>query len=138
MVTMMNTNKEPKTLLDAVKFFRDYENGSSFMLEARLPDGKVKCPLCSSELVTYMAKARRWKHYGNHARPQFTPKVGMVFEDSPIALEKWLPTLGLIADCKKGISSYEVARGPGVTQRTARFMLHRLRLAMRSGDFGKM
>jgi transposase-like protein len=135
---MMNTNDTPKTLLEAVKFFSDYENCRSFMVEARWPDGKVKCPTCGSEHVTYMEKTRRWKCYGKHARPQFTLKVGTIFEDSPIPLEKWLPTLWLIVNCKNGISSYEVARGLGVTQKTAWFMLHRLRLAMRTGLFPKL
>jgi transposase-like protein len=138
MLTMMNSNDTPKTLLEAVKFFSDYENCRKFMVEARWPDGIVRCPICNSDNVTYMVNTRRWKCYGKHPRPQFTLKVGTVFEDSPIPLEKWLPTLWLIVNCKNGISSYEVARGLGVTQKTAWFMLHRLRLAMRSGEFGKM
>jgi transposase-like protein len=85
-----------------------------------------------------MVNTRRWKCYGKHPRPQFTLKVGTIFEDSPIPLEKWLPTLWLIVNCKNGISSYEVARGLGVTQKTAWFMLHRLRLAMHAGSFLKM
>ena len=135
---MMNSNDTPKTLLEAVKFFSDYENCRKFMVEARWPDGIVRCPICNSDNVTYMVNTRRWKCYGKHPRPQFTLKVGTVFEDSAIPLEKWLPTLWLIVNCKNGISSYEVARGLGVTQKTAWFMLHRLRLAMRSGEFGKM
>jgi transposase-like protein len=135
---MMNTNDTPKTLLDAVKFFSDYENCRSFMVEARWPDGKVKCPLCGSEHVTYMAKTRRWKCYGKHPRPQFTLKVGTIFEDSPIPLEKWLPALWLLVNCKNGISSYEVARGLGITQKSAWFMVHRLRFALHSGSFMKM
>jgi transposase-like protein len=135
---MMNTNNEPKTLLEAVKFFSDYENCHKFMVEARWPDGIVRCPRCGSDHVTYMVNTRRWKCYGKHPRPQFTLKVGTVFEDSAIPLEKWLPTLWLIVNCKNGISSYEVARGLGVTQKTAWFMLHRLRLAMRTGSLMKL
>jgi transposase-like protein len=135
---MMSANDTPKTLLEAVKFFSNYENCRSFMVEARWPDGKVKCPLCGSDHVTYMANTRRWKCYGKHPRAQFTLKVGTIFEDSPIPLEKWLPALWLIVNCKNGISSYEVGRGLGVTQKTAWFMLHRLRLAMRSGELGMM
>jgi len=135
---MMSANDTPKTLLEAVKFFADYENCRSFMVEARWPDGKVKCPLCSSDHVTYMANTRRWKCYGKHPRAQFTLKVGTIFEDSPIPLEKWLPALWLIVNCKNGISSYEVGRALGVTQKSAWFMLHRLRLAMRSGELGMM
>jgi transposase-like protein len=135
---MMNANDTPKTLLDAVKFFSDYENCRSFMVEARWPDGIVKCPTCGSDHVTYMVNTRRWKCYGKHPRAQFTLKVGTIFEDSPIGLEKWIPTLWLIVNCKNGISSYEVARGLGVTQKTAWFMLHRLRLALRTGSLMKM
>lgn len=135
---MMSTNDTPKTLLEAVKFFSDYENCSSFMVEARWPDGKVKCPLCGSDHVTYLAKTRRWKCYGKHARPQFTLKVGTVFEDSPIPLEQWLPTLWMIVNCKNGISSYEVSRALGVTQKSAWFMLHRLRLAVQEGSLEKL
>ena len=135
---MMNTNDSPKTLLDAVNFFSDYENCREFMVEARWPDGIVRCPTCNSDHVTYMVNTRRWKCYGKHPRPQFTLKLGTVFEDSAIPLEKWLPTLWLIVNCKNGISSYEVARGLGVTQKTAWFMLHRLRLAMRTGSFMKL
>ena len=138
MLTMMSANDIPKTLLEAVKFFSDYENCRTFMVEARWPDGKVKCPLCGSDHVTYMENTRRWKCYGKHPRAQFTLKVGTIFEDSPIPLEKWLPALWLIVNCKNGISSYEVARGLGITQKSAWFMLHRLRLAMRSGELGKM
>lgn len=138
MLTMTNTNHTPKTLLEAVKFFSDYENCRKFMVEARWPDGVVKCPICGSDHVTYMAKTRRWKCYAKHPRAQFTLKVGTIFEDSPIPLEKWLPALWLIVNCKNGISSYEVGRALGVTQKTAWFMLHRLRLAMQTGSFRKL
>ncbi len=134
---MMNTNNNPKTLLEAVKFFADYENCRKFMMDARWSDGVVKCPICSSDHVTYLANTRRWKCYSKHPRPQFTLKVGTVFEDSPIPLEKWLPTLWLIVNCKNGISSYEVGRALGITQKSAWFMLHRLRLAMQTGSLMK-
>ena len=135
---MMNTNDTPKTLLEAVKFFSDYENCRKLMMEARWPNGVVQCPFCGSDHVTYMDNTRRWKCYGKHPRAQFTLKVGTIFEDSAIPLEKWLPTVWLLANCKNGISSYEVARALGVTQKTAWFMLHRVRLAMRSGGLGMM
>jgi transposase-like protein len=135
---MMNTNDTPKTLLDAVKFFGEYENCRRFVVEARWPDGIVRCPTCNSDHVTYMVNTRRWKCYGKHPRAQFTLKVGTIFEDSAIPLEKWLPTVWLLANCKNGISSYELARALGVTQKTAWFMLHRVRLAMRSGGFRKL
>jgi len=135
---MMNTNDSPKTLLEAVKFFGDYENCHKFMIEARWSDGIVRCPTCGSDHVTYMANTRRWKCYSKHPRPQFSLKVRTIFEDSPIPLEKWLPTLWLIVNCKNGISSYEVGRALGVTQKSAWFMLHRLRLAMQTGSLMKL
>ncbi len=134
---MKNINFTPKTLLEAVNFFADYENCRQFLMDARWPDGVVRCPTCGSDHVTYMEKTRRWKCYGKHARPQFTLKVGTVFEDSPIPLEKWLPTLWLIVNYKNGISSYELGRALGVTQKSAWFMLHRLRLAMQTGSIMK-
>jgi transposase-like protein len=135
---MTKTHDNPKTLLEAVKFFSDYENCHKFMVTARWPDGVVRCPRCNSEHVTYLANARVWKCYAKHERPKFSLKVGTIFEDSPIPLEKWLPTVWLISNCKNGISSYEVARALGVTQKTAWFMLHRIRKAMQSGTFYKM
>jgi transposase-like protein len=138
MLTMAQTHTTPKTLLQAVKFFGDYENCHRYMVEARWPDGVVRCPNCGSDHVTYLEKTRRWKCYGKHPRAQFTLKVGTIFEDSPIPLEKWLPTLWLIVNCKNGISSYEVGRALGVTQKSAWFMLHRLRLAMQTGSFMKL
>lgn len=135
---MMKPNDTPKTLLEAVKFFDDYENCHRYMIAARWPDGVVHCPICGSAHVTYMANTRRWKCYGKHPRPQFTLKVGTIFEDSPIPLSKWLPTVWLLTCCKNGISSYEVARALGVTQKTAWFMLHRVRKALQSGTFVKL
>ena len=85
---MMNANDTPKTLLEAVKFFADYENCRKFVMDARWPDGIVQCPNCGSDHVTYMANTRRWKCYGKHPRAQFTLKVGTIFEDSPIPLGK--------------------------------------------------
>jgi transposase-like protein len=122
--------KQHATLRDAILYFSDFKHCKEFMVELRWPNGKVKCPQCDSEKVTYLAKARVWKCYGKHPRPTFTLKTGTIFEDSPIALEKWLPCVWLIINCKNGISSYEVARDLGVTQKTAWFMLQRARLAM--------
>jgi transposase-like protein len=135
---MMNTNDTPKTLLQAVKFFADYENCHRYMVKARWPDGAVRCPTCNSDHVAYLANARVWKCYGKHERPKFSLKVGTIFEDSPIPLEKWIPTVWFLANCKNGISSYELSRALGVTQKTAWFMLHRVRLAMRTTSFGKL
>jgi len=129
---------QPKTLREAILFFADYENCKKAVEAIRWPDGIVRCPTCGSDRVTYLANQRRWKCYENHPRKQFSLKVGTIFEDSAIGLEKWLPALWLITTCKNGISSYELARALGVTQKTAWFMLSRLRLALQSETGGKL
>ncbi|MGE0359955.1 MAG: IS1595 family transposase [Vicinamibacterales bacterium] len=128
----------PKTLQQAILFFSVYENCRKAVEAIRWPDGTVVCPNCGSERVTYLEKQRRYKCYEKHARAQFSLKVGTIFEDSAIGLEKWLPALWLLTNCKNGISSYELARALGVTQKTAWFMLSRLRLALQSEDGGKL
>ena len=134
----MASAHDPKTLQQAILFFSDYANCHRAVMEIRWPDGVVRCPHCGSENVTYLENQRRWKCYEKHAKPQFSLKVGTIFEDSPIGLEKWLPALWLVTNCKNGISSYELARALGVTQKTAWFMLSRLRLALQSSDGGKL
>jgi len=128
----------PKTLQQAIQRFGSYGNCKDFMVSLRWPDGKVTCPRCGAEKVTYLEKARVWKCYAKHPKPTFTLKTGTIFEDSPIPLDKWLPAVWLIVTCKNGISSYELHRGLGVTQKTAWFMLHRIRLAMQTGSFVKL
>lgn len=130
--------KQPKTLQDAIQFFSDFDNCREFMISVRWPDGKVRCPHCGSEKVTYLEKARLYRCYGDHAKQKFSLKVGTVFEDSPIPLEKWLPAVWMLVNCRNGVSSYELHRALGVTQKSAWFMLHRIRLAMQSGSFEKM
>ena len=128
----------PDTLRDAIIWFADFEHCRQFMVSLRWADGVVKCPQCGSDHVSYLAKNRIWKCYAKHARPTFSLKTGTIFEDSPIPLEKWLTAAWLIISCKNGISSYEIHRGLGVTQKTAWFMLHRIRLAMQEGGFNKL
>jgi transposase-like protein len=106
------------------------------MMQLRWADGAVKCPHCGSEKVTYLAKNRVWKCYTGHPKPKFSLKTGTIFEDSPLGLEKWLPALWMVVNCKNGISSCELARDLGVTQKTAWFMAHRLRFALTEGGFG--
>jgi len=130
--------KQPKTLRDAILFFAEYENCRKAVEAIRWPDGVVACPTCGSEHVTYLATQRRYKCYAKHPKAQFSLKVGTIFEDSAIGLEKWLPALWLITTCKNGISSYELARALGVTQKTAWFMLSRLRLALQGEQGGKL
>jgi transposase-like protein len=123
--------ESPKTLLEAVQYFSDAENCRKFMIAVRWSDGIVKCPHCGSEKVTYLENAKVYRCYGDHKKQKFSLKVGTVFEDSPIGLEKWLPAAWLLSNCKNGISSYELARDLGVTQKSAWFMLHRIRTAMK-------
>jgi len=128
----------PKTLQQAIEFFSDYENCRQFMILVRWSDGKVRCPHCNSGKVGYLEKARVYRCYEEHPKQKFSLKVGTVFEDSPIPLEKWLPATWLLANCRNGISSYEIHRALGVTQKSAWFMMHRIRLAMQSKSFSKL
>jgi transposase-like protein len=128
----------PNTLQEAIIYFSDFENCQQFMIEIRWPDGKVRCPHCQSEKVTYLEKARVWKCYSKHPRAKFSLKVGTIFEDSPIGLDKWFCALWMVVNCKNGVSSYEIHRALGITQKTAWFMDHRIRLAMQSGTFDKL
>jgi transposase-like protein len=129
---------EHATLRDAILYFADFEHCRQFMVELRWPDGKVKCPQCGSDKVCYLAKNRVWKCYATHPKPRFTLKTGTIFEDSPIPLEKWLPAVWMLLNCKNGISSWELHRAIGVSQKTAWFMLHRIRLAAQSKTFNKL
>jgi transposase-like protein len=131
----MASNAAPHTLREAILYFADYENCRRAVEAIRWPDGTVRCPSCGSENVTYLATQRRYKCYGQHPRAQFA-KVGTVFEDSPLG--SVVPALWLLTGCKNGISSYELARALGITQKSAWFMLHRLRLALQSKRGGKI
>lgn len=130
-------NDEPKTLTEAVRHFSDEDICVGFMAELRWPNGAI-CPTCGSTEVTYLATRRVWKCKNEHKKQQFSIKVGTIFEDSPLPLSKWLPAMWLLVSCKNGISSYELHRTLGVTQKTGWFMLHRLRLAMQTGSFEKL
>lgn len=128
----------PQTLQEAINYFGDLDNCQRFMIDVRWPDGQVRCPSCGSEKVTYLQNARLWKCYAKHPRQKFSLKVGTIFEDSPLGLDKWMMAAWMIANCKNGISSCELARDLGVTQKSAWHMLQRLRVAMRVGSFEKM
>jgi transposase-like protein len=130
--------KDPKTLQEAIQFFSEFENCRQFMIAVRWSDGKVRCPNCDSEKVTYLEKARLYRCYSDHPKQKFSLKVGTVFEDSPIPLEKWMPAVWMLVNCRNGVSSYEIHRALGVTQKSAWFMLHRIRLAVQSGSFRKL
>ena len=129
--------KAPKTLQDAINYFADADNCRTYMVAHRWPKG-VDCPVCGRKDVTYLENQKKWQCKSAHAKRQFTVKVGTIFEDSPLGLEKWLPAVWLISTAKNGISSCEIARSLGVTQKTAWFMLHRIRKAMANGSMMKM
>ena len=130
----MLTGDTPKTLQEAIQFYADRDRCEQALAEARWPDG-VRCPHCGTDQVTYLANQRRWKCRERHPRRQFSVKIGTIFEDSPVGLDKWFTAIWLIAGAKNGISSYELHRSIGVTQKTAWFMLHRVRLAMQAKSF---
>jgi transposase-like protein len=128
--------KGPKTLQEAIVHFSDYDNCLEFMTLHRWPDGVVTCPTCGRKDVSFLATQKKWQCKSRHAKRQFSAKVGTIFEDSPLPLEKWLPAVWFITNCKNGVSSCEIARSLGVTQKTAWFMLHRIRYAMKDNAFG--
>jgi Transposase zinc-ribbon domain/ISXO2-like transposase domain len=126
--------RTPRTLIDAVLYFADPNVCLQTMVKIRWPKG-VSCPTCGSEKISFLANQRRWQCSTKHPKRQFSAKVGTIFEDSPIGLDKWFPVVWLLTNCKNGISSYEVGRDLGVTQKTGWFMLQRVRLAMQAGSF---
>lgn len=128
----------PESLQAAIVYFANYENCHGLLMDLRWPDGIVRCPRCGSDRVIYLANAKVFKCYEKHDRPKFSLKVGTIFEDSAISLDKWLMAFWLVVNCKNGISSCEMARDLKVTQKTAWFMDHRIREAIEQGTFEKM
>lgn len=128
---------EPKTLQEAVVYFSDPDNCISYLVARRWPDG-VTCPTCGSSKVTYLASVRRWQCSASHAKRQFTLKTGTIMEDSPIGVDKWLCAIWFVLNCKNGISSYEIKRGLGISQKSAWHLMHRIRYAQHHGSFEKM
>ena len=133
----MAQEHEPKTLQEAVLYFSDLNNCIDYMAVRRWPHGVV-CPTCGREDAKFLANQNRWQCKSVHAKRQFSPKVGTIFEDSAIPLQKWLPAVWALVNCKNGISSWELHRMLGVTQKSAWFMLHRVRLAMQNGSLMKL
>src|SRR5712692_6636410 len=129
--------KKPRTLQQAILYFANPDNCLKFMVARRWPKGVV-CPTCASKEVRFIATRRLWECKNEHPRKQFSAKVGTIFEDSALPLDKWLIAIWMIANCKNGVSSYEVARALGVTQKSAWFMLHRIRLAMQNRSILKL
>ena len=129
--------ESPRTLQQAILYFADADNCIRYMVAHRWPDGVV-CPTCGRNDVSWLANQRKWQCKSAHSKRQFTAKVGTIFEDSALGLDKWLPAVWIIVNSKNGVSSCELARTLGVTQKTAWFMLHRIRLAMQAGSLLKV
>jgi len=128
---------EPTTLQEAIIYFADPANCRDYLMVRRWPDGVI-CPRCGSKDVLFLEKYNRWHCRAKHEAPQFTLKTGTIMEDSPIGLDKWMMAMWQIVNCKNGISSYEIHRAIGVTQKTAWFLDHRIRLALTVGSFDKL
>jgi transposase-like protein len=126
----------PETLQEAVVYFSDPVNCQQYITAWRWPDGVVRCPTCDSTKVTWLAKQKKWQCGSHHEKRQFSAKVGTIMEDSPLGLDKWLVAMWLIGNCKNGISSCEVARALGITQKSAWFMDHRIRRSMQDDFYG--
>ena len=125
----------PKTLIEAVKHFANPDNCREYLVSRRWPNG-VTCPTCGSKAVYFDRSRNGWECKTRHPNRKFTLKTGTIFEDSPLGFDKWLPAVWMIANCKNGVSSWELHRAIGVTQKTAWFMLQRIRLAMQDEDSG--
>lgn len=129
---------EPQTLIDAVRHFADLDVCHAYMIGLKWPDGKITCPKCAGENIGVIASRRMLQCKSVECRKQFSAKVGTIFEDSPLPLSQWFVAVWCIANAKNGISSCELARALGVTQKSAWFMLHRIRTAMRTQSFRKL
>lgn len=132
----MAKSAQPVSLIEAIRYFADPDLAFTFVRDLRWPDGKVACPRCRTADPSFLSTRHIWKCRG--CRKQFSLKVGTIFEDSPLGWDKWLPAVWLIANSKNSISSHELGRALDVTQKTAWFMLHRIRDAMATGTFQRM
>jgi transposase-like protein len=128
--------KELSTLQQAIVYFSDPDRAFQYALNFRWPDGLVTCPRCGSEKHSFIKTRKVWFCYP--CKKQFSIKVGTIFEDSPIGLDKWMLAMWMLANCRNGVSSYELGRTIGVMQRSAWFMLHRIRVAMKDDSVAKM
>lgn len=130
----MTGDTPPRTLLEATRYFADPDVCVSFVASLRWPEGPI-CPRCEGTEHSYLTTRQLWKC--KNCKKQFSVKVGTIFEDSPIPLDKWLISIWIIANSKNGVSSHELGRSIGITQKSAWFVLHRVRLAMQTGSFSK-
>src|SRR5947208_6163543 len=128
---------EPKTLQEAIRYFGNADNCLNYLVARRWPNG-VSCPTCGRKDVAFVPSRRLWQCKTRHPKAQFSIKTGTILEDSPLGLEKWLPVMWMVANCKNGVSSWEIHRSLGVSQKAAWFMLHRIRLGMQDVTGGKL
>ena len=133
---MKSFNKRPATLQEAIVYFSDPDRAFRYAIELRWPTARIDCPRCGSEKHSFIKTRRIWFCYG--CNKQFSLKVGTIFEDSALGLDKWMTGIWMACNCKNGISSYEVAKDLGITQKSAWFMMHRIREAMQTGSFMKI
>jgi len=133
---MKTPNALPTTLQEAISYFSDTDHTFDFAVAMRWPSSKIECPRCASEEHSFISTRRIW--FCKECKKQFTVKVGTIFEDSPLGMDKWMIAVWLIVNCKNGVSSYEIAKAIGITQKSAWHMLHRIRAAMKNGSFAKM
>jgi transposase-like protein len=126
---------QPATLLDAIKYFTDPDTCLRFVADLRWPEG-ITCPRCQAKEPRFIKTRRIWECKG--CRKQFSVKVGTIFEDSALPLDKWLCAIWMIVNAKNGVSSYEIHRSLGITQKSAWFMMHRIRLALQRGSLDKL
>ncbi|MGC1274011.1 MAG: IS1595 family transposase [Planctomycetaceae bacterium] len=131
-----NHSESPKSLIEAVRHFSDIDRCNEKMVQVRWSDGRIVCPKCGSDRIGKIETRKMLRC--KDCRKQFSYKAGTIFEDSPLGLDKWFVAVWSIANCKNGVSSAELARSLGVTQKSAWHMLHRIRLAMQTGSFSKM
>ena len=134
MATMENAL--PKTQQEAILHFTDPDVCREFVVALRWPEG-VACPHCGAGDPYFLETVKVWKCRAKECRKKFSVKVGTIFEDSPLGLDKWLPAMWIVVNAKNGVSSWEIHRSLGVTQKTAWFMDHRIRLAMQTGSLDK-
>src|SRR5579871_3762042 len=134
----MNEPHIPATLQEAILHYADAKNCLEYLAWKRWPDGNVVCPTCGSTKISFLENQLRWQCSSHHPKRQFSIKVGTIFEDSPLGLDKWLPAMWLLTNAKNGISSWELHRALGVSQKTAWFMLHRIRQAHQGKQGGKL
>src|SRR5271154_5339420 len=132
----MSNDTNPKTLQEAIAYFADPEKCFDFAVSLRWPDDNISCPRCDSKEYSFISTRRIWFCKG--CKKQFTVKVGTIFEDSPLGMDKWMTAMWMIVNCKNGISSYELGKALGIRQNSAWFMLHRIREAMKGSTMFKI